>query len=86
MHGLSIPERMIVAPTVGVFRSRFHHDGAHGRTVEIGQSIGAIDGRGTSTPVCSPFRGVLAGMLAWDGERLRWGEPVAWLRVASPEL
>jgi hypothetical protein len=41
-----------------------------------------IEGPGVSTPVRSPFRGVLAGLLAHDGERLREGEPVAWLRVA----
>ena len=33
-------------------------------------------------PVCSPFRGMLIGMLAQPGERLREGQPVAWLRVA----
>jgi biotin carboxyl carrier protein len=41
-----------------------------------------IEGPGISTPVRSPFRGILAGLLANDGERLRQGEPVAWLRVA----
>jgi biotin carboxyl carrier protein len=81
-----MPERVIVAPTVGVFRSSFNDDGADGRTVEVGQSIGVIDGWGTSTAVCSPFRGVFAGMLAWDGERLRQGEPVAWLRVTRSEI
>jgi biotin carboxyl carrier protein len=33
-------------------------------------------------PVCSPFRGRLIGMLAHPGERLREGQPIAWLRVA----
>jgi hypothetical protein len=32
--------------------------------------------------VRSPFRGTLMGMLAHPGERLRAGQPVAWLRVA----
>ena len=86
MQALSIPERMIVAPTVGVFRSSFDDERTDGRTVEVGQTIGVIDGRGTSTAVCSPFRGVLAGMLACDGERLRQGEPVAWLRVTRSEI
>jgi biotin carboxyl carrier protein len=60
-HGelLDVPERMIVAPSVGV-----------------------VEGPGTSMPVCSPFRGMLIGMLAQPGERLREGQPVAWLRVA----
>ena len=86
MHTLSIPERVIVAPTVGVFHSSFDHDGVDGRTVEVGQTVGVIDGLGTTTAVCSPFRGVLAGMLACDGERLRPGEPVAWLRVMGAGL
>jgi hypothetical protein len=36
-----------------------------------------------STPVRSPFRGELVGLLAGDGERMRQGEPVAWLRIAA---
>ena len=72
-EGLAVPERMIVAPSVGVFRALF---------VDAGQAVGVIEGPGISTPVRSPFRGILAGLLANDGERLRQGEPVAWLRVA----
>ena len=37
---------------------------------------------GEATPVTTPFTGVLAGLLAHDGERVREGQPVAWLRVA----
>ena len=81
-EGLLVPERVIVAPSVGVFRSLFGRDVACGRSVDVGQEVGVIEGPGVSTPVLSPFRGVLAGLLAHDGERLREGEPVAWLRVA----
>jgi biotin carboxyl carrier protein len=81
-EGLAVPERVIVAPSVGVFRPLFGHDVACGRTVDAGQAVGVIVGPGISTPVRSPFRGILAGLLADDGERLRQGEPVAWLRVA----
>jgi biotin carboxyl carrier protein len=81
-EGLLVPERVIVAPSVGVFRQLFAHDVACGRSIDPGQAVGVIEGPGISTPVCSPFRGVLAGLLAHDGERLRQGEPVAWLRVA----
>jgi biotin carboxyl carrier protein len=83
MAVLSFDERVIVAPVVGVFRSFFEDDDACGRPVAVGQPIGAIQGIGVSTAVCSPFRGVLAGMVADDGERLRQGEPVAWLRVTG---
>jgi biotin carboxyl carrier protein len=81
-EGLLVPERVIVAPSVGVFRPLFDHDVACGRPVDAGQPVGVIEGPGVSTPVRSPFRGVLAGLLAHDGERMRQGEPVAWLRVA----
>ncbi len=81
-EGLLVPERVIVAPSVGVFRPMFDHGAASGRHVDEGQPVGVIEGPGVSTPVRSPFRGVLAGLLAHNGERLRQGEPVAWLRVA----
>lgn len=77
-EGLLVPERMIVAPAVGVFRAVALDDGA---SVTTGQTIGIVDGPGTSTPVSSPFAGRLVGMLAHPGERLREGQPIAWLRV-----
>ncbi len=77
-EGLLVPERMIVAPSVGVFRPV---DLAEDADVEPGQTIGMLDGPGTSTPVASPFAGRLVGVLVHPGERLREGQPVAWLRV-----
>jgi biotin carboxyl carrier protein len=70
---------MIVAPSVGIFRPNVVTDGD---VVDAGEEIGVVEGPGSSTPVCSPFRGLLIGMLAHPGERLREGQPVAWLRVA----
>jgi biotin carboxyl carrier protein len=77
-EGLLVPERMIVAPSVGVFRSV---DVGEGTSVAEGQTVGMVEGPGTSTPVASPFTGRLVGMLVHPGERLREGQPVAWLRV-----
>jgi biotin carboxyl carrier protein len=77
-EGLLVPERMIVAPSVGTFRSVSLSDGAQ---LSVGQTVGMVDGPGTSTPVASPFTGQLVGMLVHPGERLREGQPVAWLRV-----
>lgn len=77
-EGLLVPERMIVAPAVGVFRPV---ELAADADVERGQTVGMVDGPGTSTPVESPFAGRLVGVLAHPGERLREGQPVAWLRV-----
>jgi hypothetical protein len=63
-EGLLVPERMIIAPSVGVFRPDDGMD--EGIFVDAGQT----------------FAGKLAGMLVHRGERLREGQPVAWLRVA----
>ena len=79
-EGLGVPERMIIAPAVGVFRPLADVD--EGALLQAGQAVGHLEGPGTSTPVCSPFGGRLVGILAHPGERLRAGQPVAWLRVA----
>jgi hypothetical protein len=79
-EGLLVPERMIISPSVGVFRPL--DDLEDGTEVDVGQTVGHLDGPGTSTPVRSPFTGRLVGMLVHRGERLREGQPVAWLRVA----
>jgi biotin carboxyl carrier protein len=77
-EGLLVPERMIVAPTVGTFRPV---DVPDGTALEPGDTIGLLEGPGTSTPVSSPFAGRLVGMLVHPGERIREGQPIAWLRV-----
>jgi len=53
-----------------------------GTDVAREQVIGFVDGLGHSTPVRSPFHGRLMGLLASAGERVREGQPVAWLRMA----
>jgi biotin carboxyl carrier protein len=75
----AVSERMIVAPAVGVFRS-FGVD--EGTVIDEGDAVGIVEGPGTKAAVRSPFRGTLMGMLAHPGERLRAGQPVAWLRIA----
>lgn len=78
---LGVAERVVVAPARGVFTP---HDcvATEGGMVEAGQTIGTIENSGTAVEVRSPFTGSLMGMIAHEGERLREGEPVAWLRVA----
>lgn len=76
---LTVPERVIVAPAPGKFRPADASDGHH--LVEE-QVIGFVDGGGQSTPVRSPFSGLLMGLMAYAGERVREGQPVAWLRLA----
>lgn len=84
-HGevLAVPERVIVAPAPGTFRLAEPPGGAvvEGPVAEE-QVIGFVEGKGYSTPVRSPFGGLLMGLLAHAGERVREGQPVAWLRPA----
>lgn len=84
IHGetLAVPERVIVAPAPGTFRPVEPGDIAAEIPVEAEQVIGFVEGKGHSTPVRSPFGGKLMGLLAHAGERVREGQPVAWLRCA----
>jgi biotin carboxyl carrier protein len=76
---VAMVERMIVAPVVGVFRPLGVEEGA---AVSAGEIVGVVEGPGTREPVRSAFTGVVIGVLAHSGERLRAGQPVAWMRVA----
>ncbi len=75
---LTVPERVILAPAPGKFRPA---DTTDDQLVEE-QVIGFVDGVGHSTPVRSPFSGLFMGLMAYAGERVREGQPVAWLRLA----
>ena len=81
---LSVLERVIVAPAMGIFR-RAGDDGPalDGTLIDPGDVVGTVQSLGASTPVRCPFRGSLVAMLAKDGERVRPGQPVAWLRVTG---
>lgn len=80
---LSVSERVIVAPTMGVFHRLDGDDRAGcGDSVDRGDVIGVVRSLGASTPVQSPFEGLLIAMLASDGERVRRGQAIAWLRGA----
>ncbi len=80
---LAVPERVIVAPASGRFRPAEQSAGPDaGATLDAEQVIGFVDGIGHSTPVRSPFRGLLMGLMAHAGERVREGQPVAWLTTA----
>lgn len=77
---LSIPERVIVAPTTGIFRRLGCHAQRSGDRVNRGDAIGVVQSLDVSTPIQSPFEGLLVAILASEGERLRPGQPVAWIR------
>jgi biotin carboxyl carrier protein len=82
---LHVSERIVLAPATGRFV--LDADGGAdparpGSLVLAGWPLGGVVGSGSTTAVTTPFTGVLAGILAHDGERVREGQPVAWLRVA----
>ena len=81
---LGVPERVIVAPSLGVFHpSEPAVATSEGEVVAAGQVIGHVESSGEARPVTSPFSGFLMGMLARPGERVREGQPVAWLRAIT---
>lgn len=82
---LHIRERIVLAPATGRFVALpdDEFDPARpGSIVLAGSSMGAVLSSGESQTITVPFTGVLAGLLAHDGERVREGQPVAWLRTA----
>ena len=79
---LPVAERVVVAPQVGIFRpSGSGEPAAPGEILAAGQVIGFVDVLGEHAEVRSPFTGYFMGMLALDGERVRMGQPIAWLRT-----
>ena len=77
LHGeiLAVPERVIVAPAVGVFRPPGRDPDGERDVIAAGQAIGVVEGPGASTPVRSPFRGSLMGC---------WPAPASGSARASP--
>jgi biotin carboxyl carrier protein len=76
-----VPERVILSPAPGRFRPVAGNGNGFQQAVVEEQVIGFVDGVGHSTPVKSPFGGRLIELMAHNGERVRQGQPVAWLRL-----
>jgi hypothetical protein len=74
---LYVLERVIVAPATGVFHQLNRSE------VTCGDVIGTVQSLGMATAIASPFHGALVGFLALEGERVRRGQPVAWLRLTA---
>jgi len=82
---LDVLERVVVSPATGTFVAIPPQTvTTEGEIVQRGQAVGTVDGPGGSVRVESPFTGFLMGILALPGERIREGEPVAWLRTTEP--
>lgn len=85
---LQVPERLIAAPAAGVFRllpseaePESDADTDEGQMVQTGQVMGSIERNAGAIEVVSPHTGFLMGLLALPGERVRDGQPLAWVRV-----
>lgn len=84
-EGLEVQERLILSPAVGVFRPCIGDTQSgllSAGLLQAGQTIGVVETVGAERSVASPHAGWFVGLLAEAGERVRAGQPVAWLRVA----
>jgi biotin carboxyl carrier protein len=82
---LDVLERVVVSPATGTFTAVPPQTvTTEGEIVVRGQVVGTVDCPGGAVEVHSPFTGFLMGVLALPGERIREGEPVAWLRTTDP--
>ena len=81
-HGetIGIQERVIVAPEIGRFE--LTSLAFRGAFIEEGEELGVVIGPSTRRSIRSPFAGQIMGVMAHDGERLRVGQPVAWMRAS----
>lgn len=83
---LHITERIVLAPATGRFVAVPHDEvdpHGTGSLVLAGSPLAAVVTSGESQAVTTPFTGVIAGRLAHDGERVREGQPLFWLRAAG---
>jgi biotin carboxyl carrier protein len=76
---LVVAERLIVAPAPGRFEPAVP-DGEH---VASGQTVGAVVRADERVDVVSQVAGRFMGHLADAGERVRDGQPLAWVRLAG---
>jgi biotin carboxyl carrier protein len=82
---LDVLERVVISPATGTFTALPPETvTAEGEIVRRGQVVGTVNASGGPVSVESPFTGFLMGVLALPGERIREGEPVAWLRTTEP--
>jgi hypothetical protein len=77
-----VAEKLILAPSRGVVTVLDPKVvTAEGEIVEVGQAVAIITNSGDEIAAVSRFNGFLMGMLVHTGERVRPGQPIAWLRT-----
>lgn len=79
-EAVHVDERLITARQAGIF----HPVGGdlpnvRGIRVAVGEQIGTLVQTGVPHPVQSAFSGVLMGLMALPGERVRKDQPLAWM-------
>jgi biotin carboxyl carrier protein len=85
-EGAHSPVRLVVAPTAGRFVSLTPEvQPQAGDIVVAGQPVGLVEMARTQVEARSAFSGVLVGMLAVEGQRVRPDQPIAWLQPYTPE-
>lgn len=73
-------ERLITARTGGVFYPTFSDITVDNPVmIAIGDEIGVLVQSGEKHTVESPFTGLLMGLIALPGERVKAHQPLAWL-------
>jgi ferric-dicitrate binding protein FerR (iron transport regulator) len=78
-----LSERVVIAPSSGrVALPPAGSRAEEGEFVLSGESLATVRVGDGEVPVRTAFRGWLMGFLVLDGQPIRPGEPVAWLRKA----
>ena len=78
-----LSERVVISPSAGrVALPPVSSRAEEGEFVLSGESVAAIKVGGSEVPVRTVFRGWMMGFLVLDGQPIRSGDPVAWLRKA----
>jgi len=77
---IHVDERLITARQAGVFHPVVGDlPTLRGMRVAAGDQIGTLVQTGVPHPVHSAFDGVLMGLMALPGERVRKDQPLAWM-------
>ena len=84
--GVHLAERLVVAPAAGLFRPHAPCViTTEGEVIQAGTVIGVVEGPGRAEPVTSFFAGFLMAVLVETGQRVRPGQPSAWLHATSDD-